>query len=130
MRDDISNEEVERILRGRGFTTDEHNRWRLPHSLYSLNKFEYQLIEFLYHNKFNDHPFSDEAIRELEFQLVKPWQCKIGWHTWGLWIIEYGPQTAIQMNQRSGAIVTIYSGEWRTCLRCGKQQIRGGVPKN
>lgn len=119
--------QVTRTLMGRGYSTDADGKWRLPHSLYQPTTFEAQCLLYLIDGRVTEG-FSDEAKSELRRQREKRLLCRLGIHAFGGWVREMGPQTAIQMNQRSGVMVAIYSGEWRTCFCCGNQQIRGGFP--
>jgi hypothetical protein len=112
------------LLTERGYSTDTFCRWRLPHALYRPTNFELHLVMFMHHNGYNDRPWSDEAKFELELQSKKPWWCNLGIHSYTPWVHEHGPQAAIQMHQRSGAVVAIYAGDWKTCVCCGKQKMR------
>jgi hypothetical protein len=115
--------QTSRILVGRGFSTDTDGRWRLPHALYVPNKFELHCLKHLVDSKVTEG-LTDEAKAELKKQLNRRWQCKIGIHSYDGWVFEYGPQTAIQMNMRSGATVVVIRGNWKTCFHCGKQKLR------
>lgn len=128
MKFEMTQAHAEGVLKDRGFSRNSLDKWRLPHGLYRPNKLELQLLHWLLENA--GLTMSDEAKLELARQQKRPLICRLGIHQYGLWVREYGPQTAIQMNLRSGALVAIYHGEWKTCAFCGAQRIREGFPEN
>jgi hypothetical protein len=112
----------------RGYVLTRDWQWDLPHSQYLMTGEEFEAIYYLVH-EWDYGGFTDRCRNEMLASSKRPLRCIIGIHKYGPAVRELGPKTAQEMHERSGAIVVMYDGPWKTCVKCNHQTLEGGIPK-
>lgn len=117
-----------KYLQDRGYRLTREWQWNLPHSQYKPTKEEMEAMYYLV-VEWDYGGYSNEAKTELDRQEKRSFWCKIGLHRFAPALNELGPRVAIEMNDRSGALVMLYHGPWKTCIKCGHQHFVGQIPE-